>query len=72
MEGEEKTEGQGCTDGQPQGLIKSKENIDKTLNAKAKDLYCLKKGLDENNDEIIFLWFDQIERRENSKIVIRV
>ena len=46
--------------------------MDRVLNARIRELYGVKKGLDESFDEGILRWFSHMERMERDKIAKKV
>ena len=46
--------------------------IDRVPNARVRELYGVKKGLDERIDEGVFRWFGHMEMMENNRIAKRV
>ena len=46
--------------------------LDRVPNARIRELYVVKKGLDERIDEGVLWWFGHMERMENDKIAKRV
>ena len=53
------------------GLL-SIRRMDRVTNAWIRELYLVKKGLDERTDDSVLCWFSHVERMERDRIAKRV